>query len=226
MPSNIEKRNIMRIKKDSIESLFSDIDRCIMEENTPSKYLEKYSNEPAFRDKPFDMLHALKHTEQNPKYHPEGNVWNHTKMVVDIAASLKERSKNPKVLMWAALLHDIGKPPTTAIRKGRLTSYNHDKVGEDMARSFLQHYFTDVDFIEDVCGLVRWHMQMLFVVKQRNRSSIKRMAERVDINEIALLGYCDRMGRTNADKQNECRSVKEFLKMCREVLQMEDGSVS
>lgn len=120
--------------------------------------------------------------------------------------------------MWAALLHDIGKPSTTAIWKGRLTSYNHDKVGENLARSFLRHYFTDVNFIEAVCGLVRWHMQVLFVVKQRNHSSVKRMAERVDINEIALLGYCDRMGRTNAEKENECRSIKEFLRMCHEVL--------
>lgn len=210
---------LMGMNKYSIDMLFEGIDTCLTTESIPSKYLEIYSNEPAFKKQPLDMLYAMKATEQNPTYHPEGSVWNHTKMVVDIAASLRDRSKNPKVFMWAALLHDIGKPPTTAMRKGKLTSYNHDRVGEQMAMSFLRHYFTDESFMNDVCGLVRWHMQVLFVVKQRNYSSIRQMAQRVDINEIALLGYCDRLGRTNADKNNECRSIQRFLTMCSEVLE-------
>jgi putative nucleotidyltransferase with HDIG domain len=41
--------------------------------------------------------------------------------------------------MWAALLHDIGKPDTTKQYKGRITSYDHDKAGALIARKFYQN---------------------------------------------------------------------------------------
>lgn len=59
------------------------------------------------------MLHRLKGTEQSLLHHPEGDVWNHTLLVVDEAANVKNKSTDAAVFMWAALLHDIGKPDTT-----------------------------------------------------------------------------------------------------------------
>ncbi len=68
-------------------------------------------------------------------------------------------SENPKVFMLAAFLHDIGKPPTTRNRKGKITSYDHDKVGSRMAKEFLQEVHEDNHIIDQVMNLVRWHMQ-------------------------------------------------------------------
>jgi putative nucleotidyltransferase with HDIG domain len=48
-------------------------------------------------------------------------------LVVDEAAKRKAYSTDQRVFMWAALLHDIGKPASTRLRKGRITAYNHDK---------------------------------------------------------------------------------------------------
>jgi HD superfamily phosphodiesterase len=51
----------------------------------------------------------LKRVEQQPDHHPEGNVWEHILLVVDLAAEGRHLSEDPRVFMWSALLHDLGK---------------------------------------------------------------------------------------------------------------------
>lgn len=119
-----------------LHSLFSQIEVHLLNDDKPSEYLNAVYNDPMFRQYPFDMLYKLKKTEQSKVHHPEGNVWNHTMLVVDEAAQAKAKSRNPVVFMWAALLHDIGKPGTTRIRKGRITAYDHDKLGAELSVRF------------------------------------------------------------------------------------------
>jgi tRNA nucleotidyltransferase (CCA-adding enzyme) len=161
------------------------------------------------------MLYKLKETDQSPIHHPEGNVWNHTLLVVDQGASQRNKSKDEKVFMWAALLHDIGKAETTKNKKGKITAYNHESVGADLCVKFLEEFTTDKKMINKVRGLVRWHMQILHVVNNMPFADIKTMTEETDIYEIALLGFCDRMGRTNADGVKERKNIKIFLEKCR-----------
>ena len=156
----------------------------------------------------------MKQTKQSPKYHPEGSVWIHTMMVVDEAAKRREQSQNPQVFMWAALLHDIGKPSVTRFRNGKITSYNHDREGAELAREFLLVFTEDEAFIDAVCGLVRYHMQILFVTKGTARAQLKEMKRSVDIREAALLGLCDRLGRAGVDVEKEKESVMAFLQLC------------
>ena len=59
------------------------------------------------------LLFALTSCPQGPASHPEGDVWEHTLLVVDQAARLQTSSAHPEALMLAALLHDLGKPATT-----------------------------------------------------------------------------------------------------------------
>jgi putative nucleotidyltransferase with HDIG domain len=106
--------------------LFHEIDRALMREEQPSKELENISRDTVFREYPFQLLEKLKHTGQSQRHHPEGSVWNHTMLVADEAAKRRKLSKDESVFMWAALLHDIGKPATTRERGGRFTAYGHD----------------------------------------------------------------------------------------------------
>lgn len=59
--------------------------------------------------------------------------------VIDAAAHNRIKSREPVVFMWAALLHDLGKAPTTRLRKGRITAYDHDRVGAEMAEEVSIH---------------------------------------------------------------------------------------
>lgn len=71
-------------------------------------------------------LEDLVHTHQRPDFHPEGSVWNHTLLVVDLCANIKEETSWPLAFMWSALLHDIGKPSVTT-KEGH--AYNHHLAG-------------------------------------------------------------------------------------------------
>lgn len=196
--------------------LFLEVDFHLQNDDKPSEYLQRISETNYFKIEPFDMLYKLKQTKQSPQHHPEGNAWNHTMLVVDEAAKVKTKSKNPEVFMWAALLHDIGKPDTTRVRKGKITSYDHDKVGANLAENFLETFLKNNDFINAVVALVRWHMQILFVVRNLPFADIKAMKNEVSIHEVALLGLCDRLGRLNVNKAKEKENIEIFIKKCKQ----------
>lgn len=198
-----------------LQDLYLNIENHLLNDEKPSDYLNQIYNNKLFKKVPFNMIYNLRTTDQSPKYHAEGNVWNHTMMVVDEAAKVKSKSKNPKVFMWASLLHDIGKPYTTKIRNGRITSYDHDKVGEKRAKEFLLYFTDDNNFIDDVCGLVRYHMHILYVVNNLPYKDTKGMRENTDINEVALIGLCDRIGRSGSNINDEKKTIKKFLDMCK-----------
>ena len=203
MKINIDKR------------LYKEINWHLANDFRPSQYLNSL-REDSFLKYPFIMLNKLKHTEQSLKYHPEGNVWNHTMLVVDNAALRKEKSSNSQEFMWAALLHDIGKPDATKVKNGKITSYDHDKIGAQLANEFLQNFSENEHFIKNVTALVRWHMQILFVINQLKFVQIEQMKNEVLINDIALLGLCDRLGRLGADEEKEQQNIKIFLYKCKE----------
>jgi len=196
------------------ETLYLDINKHLLTDENPSQYLNDVCNDPIFSEYPFSLLYSLKQTKQSPKHHPEGSVWNHTMLVVDEAAKVKQKSKDAKVFMWAAFLHDIGKPGTTKNRGGRITSYDHDMLGAELAKDFLQKFTHDNNFIKAVAELIRWHMQILFVVKGLPFADIKTMKQQIDINEVALLGLCDRLGRLNGDREEEEQNIRTFIQKC------------
>jgi len=193
--------------------LFKQIEAHLLQDEKPSVYLTQIYSNPMFRQYPFNMLYELKNTEQSLIHHPEGNVWNHTMLVVDEAAAIKEKSKNKKVFMWSALLHDIGKPSTTNKMKKRITAYDHDKVGAELSKEFLQQFTKNQDFIADVCGHVRYHMHILFVTKSLPFADIEGMKRTTDIHEIALLGLCDRLGRLKCNRSEEENNINKFLEI-------------
>lgn len=197
--------------------LFESIGRHLLNDAKPSEYLNQIYAEPVFDQHPFKMLKRMRQTEQSPEHHPEGNVWNHTMLVVDEAAGVKEESSDIEAFMWAALLHDIGKPPTTRKRNNRYTAYDHDRAGADLAQEFLSYFVKDEDFIAKVKGLVRYHMHVFYIVNELPFADIQGMKKNSDIKEIALLGLCDRLGRTKRNRQEEEKNIGLFLKLCENI---------
>lgn len=202
----------------SIKSIFEEFNEHLIKDEQPSKYFEKKLEEGViFSMYPFTMLGELNKIEQNPQHHPEGNVWKHIMLVIDNAAKVKHKSMDEKSFMWAALLHDIGKSVTTKIRNGRITAYDHDKLGKNMTIDFLKELTADTDFIDKTSILVRWHMQILYVVKQMSIAEIEKMISEVSIKEIALLSSCDRLGRGGLTREKYDQELKYndlFVEKC------------
>lgn len=194
---------------------FQLINKHIVEDEKPSVFFNHLNPKELLNEYPFIMLSKLKDTEQSPKYHPEGNAWNHTMLVIDEAAKVKSKSSDYRAFMWAALLHDIGKPDTTRKRKGKITSYDHDKVGANLAKEFLEYFTDDEEFIQKVVNLVAFHMHILYVTNNLNFSNIKEMKKKVKITDIALLGLCDRLGRLNVDRKKEEENINNFIQKCK-----------
>lgn len=200
---------------------FIDFDDHLMNDKKPSNYFNELAKTGIFESKyPCTLLGNLMKVPQSPIHHPEGSAWNHTMLVIDNAGERKHLSQNPKVLMWSALLHDLGKASATKITKGKITSYDHDKLGERLSVQFLKEFIHDEAFINQVSKMVRWHMQVLFVTKGLPFADIRRMTSEVSIDEVALLGLCDRLGRgdmTKAKKLEVEKSIVTFLEKCHKV---------
>jgi len=194
------------------KELFNEIEFHLLNDVKPSEYLCELLGNSAFkREHPFTYISNLTRVMQSPVHHPEGSVWNHTMLVVDNAAFIKNQSSDSRVFMWAALLHDIGKSSTTRLRNNKLTAYDHDKVGAKQSVDFFKEFTEDTEFITKVSNMIRWHMQLLYVVKNMPYAEIKNMKKDVTINDIALFGLCDRLGRGSPDKETEINNVKIFL---------------
>ncbi len=107
-------------------------------------------------------LCALKGVEQPEKYHPEGDVWTHTMIALDIAAKELKDLGSRWVLMWAILLHDIGKPATMTLPKDeedRIRFNGHNVEGEKLARQILEGLKFPKKETDDICALIREHMR-------------------------------------------------------------------
>lgn len=196
------------------EGLFNIIEKHLLEDENPSDFLNKELKNGNFNIYPLTLLTALKKTVQSPLHHPEGDVWIHTMLVVDRAARIKDETSDKRVFMWAAFLHDIGKAVATKEKKGRITAYDHDKMGESLAEEFLRYYNLDENFIYRVKKLVRWHMQPLFASKHPEFLEIHDLLEETNPEDIAKLSTCDRLGRGNFGKEkeeSEIQGVNDFL---------------
>jgi poly(A) polymerase len=106
-------------------------------------------------------IEAMKNVEQPPEFHPEGDVFVHTKMLMD---ELREPST---VLAFGALLHDVGKPRTYSEEKGRIRFYEHAPVGAKMAREILTRLRFSNREIDQIVSCVENHMKFANVKEMR-----------------------------------------------------------
>jgi tRNA nucleotidyltransferase/poly(A) polymerase len=107
---------------------------------------------------------ALKGCEQPPEFHPEGDVFVHTRIMVDLLP--KEPLPTPLVL--SVLLHDIGKPPTRVVdENGRARFNTHEKIGATMTEDILRRLKFSNDDIEATVEAVLQHMAFKDVKKMR-----------------------------------------------------------
>lgn len=155
-----------------------------------------------------EEIEALVHTHQRLDFHPEGSVFNHTMLVIDLAALCKDKTKKPEFFMWAALLHDIGKPAvTTPLGKAP----NHDLVGQPIAYDFMLNLSNNKSLALYVSLMVRCHMALMVASRNGNKPLpylriLKRLEGAVDIDDLILLSKCDKLGR----KRIDTASIEKF----------------
>ena len=158
--------------------------------------------------------------EQEPEWHPEGDVWVHTLMVVDQAVAQSRDLDRPQrtAVMLGAVCHDLGKPATTAFIDGRIRSPDHEQAGVEPSLRLLDrlnvHSIGGYDVRGQVVGLVAHHLKPGMFHKAGNvgDGAFRRLALKVDLELLARLARADCMGRTGAF---DCSAMDWFIERAR-----------
>ena len=205
---NIKKEKNMEVNK------LKEIQENLLICDKPSIYLEEIKT--SLKNTPLEVLIDLEKIEQNKKYHPEGNVWNHLKQVVDTAAKIKDYANDKGSFMLGALLHDLGKGTTTKKNKqGRLISYNHDTEGEKIADKILTYYGYKDEEKQRILNLVRYHMHHLYIIKNLPFAKTNELVKDVDLNDMVLMFVSDRLGRGQVEKEKKLSEIEDIQEVIR-----------
>lgn len=169
----------------------------------------------------FSELKALIGVPQNPKYHPEGDAFEHTMLVLREAAALKNQVKDPLSFMLAALTHDLGKAVTTCLNeKGEWSSIQHEIKGLPLIESMLLRLGAGRQRTAYCQNLCKLHMRVHTCYYQKARVSRTHILfdECVAARELALLCVSDARGtgRPREAADEEERFIMERLRLYEE----------
>ena len=177
----------------------------------------------------YNWQERMRKTPQSPKYHGEGDVFTHTIKVVesllsdDEYNSLDENDK--RLLLYAAILHDIAKPFCTKIEHGMISSPNHAVKGGIEVRWMLYRYGFMADLLGDltfferetVCALVRYHGLPLFFMNKRHlERDIYKASLEVNLYHLSILAKADVNGRISNDHEGLMERIRLFRETCEE----------
>ncbi len=171
----------------------------------------------------FPELDALVGCPQEPEWHPEGDVWIHTLLVIDEARKRIDDLPYPQqvALMLGAVCHDLGKPPTTAFVDGRIRSLEHEEEGVRPATALLDrlnvHSLHGYDVRREVLGMVANHLKPGMFAKAQppvGDGAFRRLAQRVDLELLARIAKSDCEGRGGGF---DCSAMDWFLDRARQL---------
>ena len=179
------------------ERIFEEFKKLLLLSEKPSRGLETARELEILKG--FPEINQLAGIPQDPKCHPEGDVWNHTLRVLDAAATIKTGFDVKDLeLMLAALCHDLGRGPTTAYIQTRWRSHAQHESGFIRTESFLKRITEESKLIRNIQLLVKEHLrpQQLYNDRERIRSSdILRLALRVSITDLVRLAHAGYQGK-------------------------------
>jgi putative nucleotidyltransferase with HDIG domain len=115
---------------------------------------------------------AMKGVEQPPEYHPEGDVFVHTLLLLEKLQADRSGSIS-KTLAWGALLHDVGKPPTFRVAPDRIRFDGHVEVGVKMAAEICRRLRFSNHETDQILALIDNHMRFADV-QRMNQSTLKK----------------------------------------------------
>jgi tRNA nucleotidyltransferase (CCA-adding enzyme) len=202
------------------ERVWGEIEKLLLKASRPSLGFA-LGLELGIIDRLFPELKALNGCPQEPDWHPEGDVWVHTLMVVDEARTRIDDLDRPRqvTVMLGAVCHDLGKPETTTVIDGRIRSMEHEQAGLAPTRTLLDrlnvHTINGFDVRAQVEGIVAHHLKPLAFFKSPTPvgdGALRRLAQKVDLELLARVAESDCRGRTG---DFDCSGIIWFLERAR-----------
>ncbi len=184
----------------SKERVFEEMNKALMQAEEPAKFFEHLWSMNQLGAW-FPEVEALLGVEQNPKHHPEGDVFVHTMQVLNRAAGYRTKAANPLGLMLSALTHDFGKPTTTKFIQEAWHSYGHEKEGVSVARRFLDRLTGEKKLCHYVLTMTEYHMKpnMLAVAKASVKATNHMFDAVPEPQDLIYLAMADSGGNKEAE---------------------------
>ena len=203
------------------ERIYGELEKALMKAPQPSVFFRELQRMDQMDDW-FAPLQVLTMIPQDPAHHPEKDVWTHTMMVLDEAAKLRGKAKEPDAFLLSALAHDMGKALVTERgQDGRIHAYGHETAGAETAEQWLRKLCSAKRLISYVTNMTLMHMRPNQC--WRDRSS-KKVTNRMFDNSICpedllLLARADHFGRISPDPYDEAEAfLQDRLKYYRETM--------
>jgi len=201
------------------ERVYVEWKKLLLKAPQPSKGFE-LMRELGILERYFPELHALIGVPQSPKWHPEGDVWVHTMMTVDEMANLcrsgsplSANEKHNLKMIFAILCHDLGKAVSTTVdEEGKIRSIGHEIIGLELTKTLMYRLTDEHDFIESLLPLVEHHLKpSQFYSGKAKASAIRRLATKVNIEELVVVAKADFLGRTTEESLAGVYHAGEWL---------------
>lgn len=196
----------------SSERIFIEFNKLLLKSPKPSIGFEVMRQMGVLRY--FPELHAIIGIPQEPKYHPEGDVWIHTMMSLDAMVGLIDQNDEKALkYLYAILCHDLGKATSTTIEEnGRIRAIGHEEAGVKPTQTLMYRLTNNHSFIDSLLPLVKHHLKpsQFYAGKSKN-SAIRRLATQVNIKELVLIAKADFLGRTTEEAKEGRYHAGEWL---------------
>ena len=210
--ATMEKMRRMLTDALSPARVMSETKKALMQSARPEIYFDILRRAGAL-EVWFKELAALIGVQQNPKYHPEGDAYVHTMFVLRAAAEMKNAAQKPLNLMFAALVHDLGKAATTTQdQNGDYHSYEHEVAGVPILYTMLTRIGAGKDLLAYCANMCRLHMRthICFYMNLGEGQTNLLFDESICPHDLVLLAVCDARGKgRHTEKSDE---EEQFLK--------------
>ena len=205
----------------SHERIFEELTKALLKADKPSVFFRELRRMNHLKEF-FPEVEACAGVEQNPRFHPEGDVFEHTMLVVDCAAALRDRAEWPLGFMLSALLHDLGKCVATEVQEdGRITAYGHEVQGLPLVELQLRRLTNHTKLIRYVLNQTELHMRPNMLAANQSRKKKTRALFDLSVcpEDLILLSRADASGKLDApyNEENE-RFLRERLEDYRQVM--------
>ena len=192
-PSTISICRTLDLSSLSAERVEMEMKKALLESRQPSEFFECL-REMGQLGYWFQELEQLIGLEQNSAFHPEGDVWTHTMMVLDRAARFRPCVSDPYAFMLLALTHDLGKITTTEFVNGAIHAYGHEIQGAEIAERFLNRVCHGSDIKRYIANMIPNHMRPNKIAE--SRSAVKKTNRLFDDvvapSDLIYFAICDK----------------------------------
>jgi len=205
-PETRELCRSMDVTELSHERIFAETEKALIKAEKPSVYFRELKRMDHLKEF-FPELEATIGVEQNPKFHPEGDVFEHTMLVLDAAAELRGRSEWQLGFMLSALMHDLGKVIATQVQEdGRITAYGHEVLGLDFVERQLRRITNHDKLISYVKNQTELHMRPNMLAGANSKKKKTRQLFDLSLcpNDLILLSRADASGKLDEPYDAGC----------------------